>query len=80
MHKRGEEESAGWVEWLETSVRVIYDSGIAERVKMKVYNMAVRLAVKYGLEMMLLTKNSYSFTTRKVMLQRSLNTIICTVK
>lgn len=42
---------------------VIYDRRIAERVKMKVYKMAVRLAVMYGLEMMLLTKNSYSFIT-----------------
>lgn len=63
MHKRGEEESAGWVEWLETSVGVIYDRKIAERVKMKDYKMAVRLAVMNGLEMMLLTKNSYSFIT-----------------
>lgn len=45
------EESADRVEWMETSVGVIPDIRIAEKVKGKVHNTVVRPAMIYSLEM-----------------------------
>lgn len=56
MHKRGEEASAGSVEWMETIDGVICDRRITARVKGKVYKMAVRPVMMYGLETVAVTK------------------------
>lgn len=58
MHKRGEEASAGSVEWMETIVGVICDRRITARVKGKVYKMAVRPVMMYGLKTAAVTKKT----------------------
>lgn len=51
MHKSGQEERAGRVEWVEMIVRAICDRTIAARVKGEVSKMLVRPAMMYRLEM-----------------------------
>lgn len=51
VHDRGEGNAVG-VEWVGTSVRVIWDS----KSERKVYEMVVRLTMMHGLETVALTK------------------------
>ena len=56
MRKRSEEERTGRMEWVEKNSGVICDRRVPARLKGKVYKVAVRPAMLYGLETVALTK------------------------